>query len=152
MLIVDSHEKWTQSDKDSHIRDYLEDLQIPYKVRKLDIGDYMFEGYPGTSVDRKQNLDEVAQNLMNRNDKSRFWREVRRAAATGTKLIVLVEHGGQIHGINDVPKWKSRYSGISGRSLINEMIRVEYAYGVRWVFCSKKQTGRRIIELLEGKE
>ena len=151
-MIVDSREKWTQSGRDSHIRDYFDRIEIPYTVRKLDVGDYMFEGFPAICVDRKQSLDEVAQNLMNRNDKSRFWREVRRAAATGTKLIVLVEHGGQIHSINDVPKWKSRYSGISGRVLINEMVRVEYAYGVRWVFCSKRSTGRRIIELLEGKD
>ena len=52
--------------------------------------------------------------------------------------------------INDVPKWKSRYSQVTGRRLIDEMIRLEMSYGVRWAFCSKQSTGKRIMEILNG--
>ena len=150
MLIVDSREKWTQPNStDTHIKKYFDRHGIEYEVRKLDIGDYMYDG--GTiSVDRKQSLGECATNLMNRKDSSRFWREVRRAHDEGISLVVLVESGPSVLNINDVPKWRSKYSPVTGRRLIDEMIRLELSYGVLWQFCSKASTGKRIIEILGG--
>ena len=151
-VITDSREKWTQpGSTDTHIKSYFEKHGIPYKVRTLDTGDYTYENH-SIVVDRKQNLDEVARNLTNRSDSSRFWREVRRAYKSGLKLIVLVESGPSVLSINDVAKWKSKYSPVSGRKVQAEMIRCEMAYGVRWVFCSKRSTAKRIVELLDGKE
>ena len=150
-LWVDSREHWTHpNSSDTHIKRYLERHSIPYIVKKLDVGDYAFEG--GTIVvDRKQSLGEVASNLTNRSDSARFWREVRRAHEAGIKLVVLVESGPTVMSINDVPKWKSKWSRVTGRTVQTEMIRLEMAYGVRWVFCSKLSTAKRIIEILEGK-
>lgn len=152
MLIVDSREQWTQSrSKDVHIRNYLERHGIEYEVRKLDVGDYILDENPKLCIDRKHNLEEVARNLMNRSDSARFWREVRRAHDSGIQLVVLVESGPGVLSINDVPKWKSKYSQVTGRRIINEMIRLEMSYGVRWVFCSKASTGKKIMEILTGK-
>ena len=153
MLIVDSREQWTQSrSTDAHLKSYFGKHGIEYAVRKLDCGDYMMEENPLLTIDRKQSLQEVASNLLNRKDSSRFWREVRRCHASGIKLVVLVESGPSVLSINDVPKWKSKYSQVTGRRLIDEMIRLEAAYGVRWVFCSKQSTGKRIMEILNGTE
>lgn len=153
MLIVDSREQWTQSrSADTHIRKYLDKHSVEYVVQKLDVGDYMLDENPSLVIDRKQSLEETARNLMNRSDSSRFWREVRRAHTSGIKLVVLVESGPAVLNINDVPKWKSKYTQVTGRRLIDEMIRLEMSYGVRWVFCSKASTGKRIMEILEGKE
>lgn len=104
------------------------------------------------SVDTKENLEEISRNLMNHNDSSRFWNEIRRSKELGIKLIILVEAGPAVKNINDVARWKSKYSPVSGRSLIDAMIRTEMSYGVVWKFCSKASTAKRIIELLEGKE
>ena len=93
MYIFDTRER-----KNDHIKAYFDRNGIPYKVEKLDVGDYMVEGGK-VSVDRKQNLSELCTNLTSRDDHARFWREVRRAKECGIKLIVLCEHGGQIHGI-----------------------------------------------------
>ena len=151
-LFADSREKWTQpGSADAHIKSYFESHSIPYIVQKLDVGDYTYEG-SNIAVDRKHNLDEVARNLTNRSDSSRFWREVRRAYQQGIQLVVLVESGPQVLSINDVPKWKSKYSQVTGRSIQTEMIRLEMAYKVRWCFCSRRSTAKRIIEILEGKE
>lgn len=151
-LLVDSREQWTQGrSTDTHIKNYLIRHQIPYEVRCLQTGDYTYEG-SNIVVDRKMSLSEVASNLLNRNDSARFWREVRRAKEQGLKLIILVEAGPAVKNINDVVKWKSKYSGVTGRALIDRMIQVEMSYSVRWVFCSKASTAKRIIELLEGKE
>lgn len=149
-LIVDSREKWTQSgSEDGHIRDWLYRHGIPFKVMKLDVGDYMFHG--GTvAVDRKKDLDEISHNLLNRKDSVRFWNEVRLAYRMGLKLVVLCEHSRRVKTFEDVAKWKSRYSGISGRRLVDAMIRCEMAYGVRFVFCGKDTAAKHIIEILDG--
>ena len=150
-ILCDSREKWTQAGSDDrHIPDYFDRHGIAYEVVKLDVGDYMIEGHPEIVVDRKKSLDELATNLTNKTDSARFWREVRRAYAQNTKLVILCECGGQVKTINDVPKWKSKYSRMTGRRLINEMIRLEMSYGVLWRFCDKRSTGRMIAEILSG--
>lgn len=140
--IFDSREK-----KNDHIKAYFDRYGIAYRVAKLDVGDYMVDGGK-VSVDRKQNLSELATNLMNRADKSRFWREVRRAREQGIKLIVLCEHGGKVKTITDVAGWSSPYSPVSGKDLMREIYRVHISYGVEFLFCNKRSTGKRIIELL----
>lgn len=139
--------------KHKNIAAYCQRCGIELVREKLDYGDYMFPG-GHISIDTKQNLEEVASNLLNRShrDSIRFWNEVRNAHKNGIKLVILVEHGGEIKTINDVPKWKSKYSQVTGRRLIDEMIRTEMAYGVRWCFCDRRSTAKRIIEILSGGE
>ena len=146
MVIVDTRErKW------QHIADYFKRHNIEYDVKKLDIADYMLSERPGVVIDRKQNLQECCQNLCS-NHSSRFWREIRRSKEEGIKMIILVEHGGPYRSIKDVAKWKSEYSYASGRKVMEEMYRAHISYGVEWLFCSKRSTGKRIIELLRGGE
>ena len=145
-VIIDSREK-----KCEHIKAYFEKHGIEYEIKKLDVGDYQINGNSQISVDRKQNLSEISKNLMNAKDHSRFWKEVRRSRDQGVKLFVLIEHGGRIKSIEDVARWSDKYSGVSGRRLADEIYRVHIAYGVEFLFCDKRSTGRRIIELLEAK-
>lgn len=142
MIICDTREK-----KNQHILDYFRLHGIEYSVLKLDTGDYMESDRKDLTIDRKKNLDEVCGNLFSP-DRSRFWREVRRSKEERIKMIVLIEHGGTIKSLNDVPKWKSKYSKVSGYSLYNEMCRCHIAYDVEFLFCDKWSTGRRIVEIL----
>ena len=116
---------------------------------KLDVGDYMLAEKPNVSVDRKKDLGELLTNLCS-SDSSRFWREVRRAHERKIKLYILCEHGGAIKRIDDVKKWQSKYSKVSGKTLAERMYKVHIAYGVEFLFCDKRSTGRRIMEILEG--
>ena len=141
MLICDSKEK-----KNEHILRYFDRHGIDYEIRKLDVGDYMFEG--GTiSVDTKRSVDELAANMLNRNDHARFLREAKRAADSGIKLIVLLETS-KYKSIPDLREWRSKYSGISGRSLIDAVYKTHISYGVEFMFAPKVSTGRRILEIL----
>ncbi|MBR5823668.1 MAG: ERCC4 domain-containing protein [Paludibacteraceae bacterium] len=150
-IYVDSREKWTQDgNDDTHIKDYFERHNINYAVKKLDVGDYQIEGKTSISIDRKKNLEELAKNLMNKKDHSRFWKEVRRAKEQKTKLIILCEHGGKIKDIKSVSQWKSKYSPVNGRQLMEEIYKVHIAYGIDFLFCSKRSTGKKIIELLNN--
>lgn len=142
MILIDSREK-----KWEHIQHYLNIRELPYKVQKLDVGDYVQDNNLSLVIDRKHNLDECAQNLCSK-DSSRFWRELRRAKEQRIHLIFLVEHGGQIKSVKDVSKWHSKYTNIKGTWLANEMFKTHVAYGVEWKFCDKRSTGKRIVELL----
>ena len=142
-VLVDTREK-----KHAHILAYFDRHGIEYREQKLDEGDYMIEGADGITVDRKQNLGELSRNLLNAQDHTRFWKEVRRCRQNGKKLIVLCEHGGKIKSIEDVALWTDKYTGVTGRSLRKEIYRVHMAYGVEFLFCDKRSTGRRIIEIL----
>lgn len=142
-IICDSREK-----KNQHIIKYFEKNGIDYIVQKMDVADYQIKGKDDLVIDRKQNLEEVATNLFNRNDKSRFWREVRRANEKGIKMIVLCEHSRNIKSIQDVSSWHSKFSPVSGRSLMNEIYRVHISYGIEFIFCGKQNTGKKIVSLL----
>ena len=63
---------------------------------------------------------------------------------------MLVEHGGQIKSIEDVAKWTDKYSGVSGRRLADEIYRVHLSYGVQFLFCDKRCTAKKIIDILEA--
>lgn len=143
MVLVDSREK-----KWDHIQKYFDNHNIPYKVQKLDVGDYALEGKGNLVIDRKHSLDEVAQNLCSKDD-SRFWRELRRAYDSNVKLIFLVEYG-KVHSISELARcgWKSKYSKVNGTILADRMFRTALAYGVEWRFCDRRATGREIWHLL----
>ena len=130
----------------------------------MDTADYMVEGQPNIVVDRKQNLDEICSNLTYKGKKAnenggkgipsnvaRFWREVRRAYEDKIKLVVLIEHGGNIKSLADVAAWGGSRSGISGRKLVDEMDRLSAAYGVEWQFCGKSETAAKILKILNYK-
>lgn len=144
MVVVDTREK-----KWAHIREYFEQNNIPYVVQKLDVADYQIEGNENLVIDRKQNLDECCSNLCT-DDSGRFWREVRLSKERGIKMIVLVEHSRNYRSIKDVANWKSKYTKVTGKQLMEEMYRVHIAYGVEWFFCTKKETGKRIMEILSN--
>lgn len=149
-IIVDTREKPRAI---AQILTYFEQNGIEYEKRKLNTGDYMREDKPLLTVDRKQNLGEVANNLTN--DNGRFMREVRRASESGQKLIVLVEHGGRIKTLTDVHSWQNPIrakhpEAIDGRALLERMHRVSVMYGVEWWFCDKSNTGAEIVRALNA--
>lgn len=148
-ILCDSREKWTQpNSRDEHISGYFQRHGISYRVKKLNVGDYMLEG--GTvTVDRKANLEEISGNLTNQADKVRFWNEVRLAHKLGLRLVVLVETN-KFKTVNDVMAWRSKYSPVNGAALVREMERLRHAYGVEFVFCPKVSAAKKIIEILEG--
>jgi ERCC4-type nuclease len=143
-VLVDSREK-----KWEHIKALFDRWEVPYIVGKLDVADYMLEGDDHFAIDRKRSLDEVCMNLMNRNDSSRFWSEIRRAKHKNMKVVILVEQFGY-KNIYDVANWSSKYTRVTGKVLMKEMLRIHYAYGIEFLFCDKRHSARMILNLLEN--
>ena len=126
---------------------------INYFVSKLPVGDYISLDNARLSIDRKQNLLEICNNVST--DQKRFIAELKRAEQMGIKLIILCEHGGGIERLEDVMYWKNpRLSesplAVSGERLFRKLTAISRAHNVRFEFCDKRETGDRIIELLGG--
>lgn len=142
-ILIDTREK-----KCDHIKKWLDKNNIQYISKKLDEGDYQIEGQPNISVDRKKDMQEMYNCVVN--DKSRFYKEVRRCHQKGIKLYVLIEHGGQIKSLADVPKWKPKYGTLSSREIAERLYRLHISYNVEVLFCDKRCTAKKIIEILQN--
>ena len=124
---------------------------ISHISSKLYVGDYMSLDNPRLVIDRKQNLLEIASNLIQQHD--RFINEIKRANEAGIKIIFLVEHGKNIKTLDDVELWqnprcKESKFAVSGERLYKMMSVLKTKYGVDFLFCEKKNTGAKIIQLL----
>lgn len=129
-----------------------EDAGVAYISSKLYVGDYQRLDNGLLVVDRKQNLAEIATNLTQHHE--RFRAELERAKRAKIRVIVLCEHGGQIRTLEDVAEWKNprlRESpgAITGDRMAKIMRTMSERYGVEWRFCDKRQTGRKILEILQ---
>lgn len=145
---IDSREKARAIQK---ILAEFESQGIKHFVSKLPVGDYINLDNPKIAIDRKQSLAEVAVNVGQ--DHARFKRELERAQEYGIHLIFLVEHGGTIKTLEDVQNWnnprlKEHPLALTGPRLYKIMLTMQNKYGIEWLFCDKRCTGKRIIELL----
>jgi hypothetical protein len=120
---------------------------------KLYVGDYQSLDNPRLVIDRKKDLQELCSNVCQQHE--RFRRELVRAQDAGINLIILVEHGGDIHELEDVffwdnPRIKDSPRATTGQALYRSLLTIRDRYGVRFEFCDKRHTGERIVELLSN--
>lgn len=154
-LIVDTREKARAI---KNILAHFDRNKINHISSKLPFGDYMNLDRPKLYIDRKQNLNELTANVCQQH--ARFVRELELCRSCDCKMIVLVEHGGGIKSLEDVKKWenprlKLSPMAVSGERLYKILSAMSKKYGVEFLFCDKRSTGKRIVELLgehNGKE
>ena len=139
---------------------------VNHFTSKLLVGDYMNLDNPRLIIDRKQNLQELCGNVCQQHE--RFKRELVKAMNANIQLIILVEHGPDVMSIEDVYFWKNprkhevrwrmvngqreKYvvsaKAVDGNQLYKSLCTIRDRYNVRFEFCEKKDTGKRIMELL----
>ena len=151
-LISDTREK-----KNQHVLDYFEAVGIKYEVAKLDFGDYMDVYRPGIVIDRKQNIAELAKNVVGK-DRDRFVRELERANAAGSRLVILVEQNRyldrdkwiRVREPTDLMLWSSPHTKIRGERVFRSLSGLIYKYGISVQFCDRRSTGREILRIIYG--
>ena len=137
---------------------------VKHYTSKLFVGDYMSLDNPRLVIDRKQNLHELCGNVCQQHE--RFRAEMQRAKENGIKIVFLCEHGRNIKTLDDVLWWtnpretyREKVKGVwvtrhrkvmQGDVLFKILNTMRNRYGVEFLFCEKKDTGKRIIELLRG--
>jgi len=126
-------------------------LGVKHFRSKLWVGDYQSLDNLRLVVDRKKDLQELAGNVCQQHE--RFRAELIRAQEAGIQIVILCEHGGSIKTLEDVyfwenPRRRTSPGAISGQRLFKVLNTMQEKYGVQFEFCDKRQTGRRIVEIL----
>lgn len=160
---IDSREKARAIKK---IVEEFDRQHVDHFVSKLYVGDYMNFDNPRLIIDRKQNLTELCSNVCQQHN--RFRNEMLRAQEHGIKMLILCEHGQGVECLEDVIWWDNprrhkRYqdsetgqrmevetNATTGDKLYKILCTFQRKYDCQFLFCEKKDTGQRIIELLGG--
>ena len=161
IIQIDSREKAKAIQK---IIEEFDRQGIKHPVSKLMVGDYMNYDNPRVIVDRKQNLTEVCSNVCQ--DHDRFRRELVLAKENGIQLIILCEHGKDITCLEDIIFWENprgivrkkvngkwqtlKTKATTGETLYKILTTLQEKYGCEFQFCTKEETGKRILEILSN--
>lgn len=149
VIQIDSREQ-----KYDHVTKYFDSQGIKWVRSKCVVGDYVNLENPMVVIDRKKDLQEVASNVCQQHD--RFVRELELAKELGYRMIVLVEEP-TITSVEQVFAWynwrrKKNPKAISGKTLAKIMYTMRDKYNVQWLFTTKENCGKRIVELLGGEK
>ena len=143
-------------------------LRVQYFRSKLYVGDYQSLDNPRLVIDRKKDLNELCGNVCQQHD--RFKAELIRAMQQNIKIVILVEHGEDVKSLEDVYFWENprkheviwktvngkrvktarSAKAIDGMQLYQSLCTIRDRYNVDFEFCTKEETGKRIVEILGG--
>lgn len=154
-LLIDTREKPKAIET---IMKQFREAGIRYERTKLLFGDYMDFNRPHIVVDRKQSIGEIAMNCTR--DHDRFKAELERAKAADSELVILVEQNRykdrerwiRVGTIEDLMLWESPHTTIRGEKVYRVLRAWMARYPMRVEFCDKRQTGKRILEIIYGNE
>jgi len=140
-VIVDTREQ-----VNGHVTGFFDKKKTPYKVRKLDAGDYSamlgdLTLERDVAIERKHSLDEICGNFTV--ERERFEREMWRAKAYGTKLFLIIENA----------TWSDIFLGnyrskLDPKSLTASLLSWQVKYNLTVLFCKPEETGRIITGIL----
>ena len=153
LLLVDTREKPKAIE---NILATFESEGVPVARTKLLFGDYADYNRPGIVVDRKQNIAELAKNVTV--ERARFIAELERAKAANAKLVILVEQNRykdrdkwiSVKDISDLMLWSNPHTKIRGEKVFRVLSELIYKYNISVMFCDKRVTGKRILEIIYG--
>ena len=119
---------------------------------KLAVGDYTLPTDQSICIDTKYGLLEICSNVTQQH--RRFVEELDLAKKLGIQLLILCEEKN-VHTLEDVKQWKNprlRKSpkALTGETLYKILKTIEERHGCQFLFCTKEETGRRIMELLSA--
>ena len=153
MVIVEDSRN--QAGKHKNINAYLESVGVRVLRSKMIVGDYTLPADQRICIDTKKDMVEVSQNIFQ--DHARFRRECELAKDCGIHLVVLIEDNTVVNW-DELLKWTNPQPNRSaltpnGERCYKVMKAMEYSYGVEFQFCKKKETGKRILQILtEGND
>lgn len=153
LLLVDTREKPKAIE---NILATFEAEGVPVARTKLLFGDYADYNRPSIVVDRKQNIAELAKNVTV--ERARFIAELERAKAANARLVILVEQNRykdrdkwiSVKDISDLMLWSNPHTKIRGEKVFRVLSELIYKYNISVIFCDKRVTGKRILEIIYG--
>ena len=153
LLLVDTREKPKAIE---NILATFEAEGVPVARTKLLFCDYADYNRPGIVVERKQTIAELAKNVTV--ERQRFISELERAKSAGARLVILVEQNRykdrdkwiSVKDISDLMLWSNPHTKIRGEKVFRVLSELIYKYNISVIFCDKRVTGKRILEIIYG--
>lgn len=153
-IIVDSREQ-----RNEHILKYFEKKHIPYKVMKLDFGDYSCMIPAGTikrftsdiyfdrdiTIERKKSIDELAGNL--RNDAARLTNELSHINKYDIRCYVFLENENYYDDLNNAD-YRSQYDSFTLEQRIEKGVLARY--NTILVPIDRRYIARKIVNVLRA--
>ncbi|MHC1683436.1 MAG: ERCC4 domain-containing protein [Clostridiaceae bacterium] len=154
VILVDTREQ-----QNKHVLEYFDEKKVRYKTQKIDEGDYTAiitkcpdigihrDIYFPVAVERKNSVDELANNLAEKTDSRddiRLIRELQRAKAKGIKITLIVEDKNGMENIRQ-GKYRSLYKP---QSFLGRLSSIQDLYLQDTIFTSRDSTGFEIYRKL----
>ena len=141
----------TRNKKDNYVTDYFDKHGIKWIRNKLYAGDVKLLNDTRIIIDLKANIEEIAHNLCNTQEHLRIKKELERAKEIECEeFIFLIK--SNIKSVDDLINWTSTKTKIKGSVLAKAMLTMKKKYGCRFIFTTKANAPKKIIELLGAKE
>ena len=153
-----------QASKHKYKHKWFEENGIEVIRTKLMCGDYTLPTNQSICVDTKFSILEICGNVCQQHD--RFRRELLRSKEAGIKLVILVENEDDVSCLEDIifwenprrhmrkkvdGKWQSiKTNATTGETLYKILTTLQEKYGCEFQFCTKEETGKRILEILSN--
>lgn len=149
----------TREQKNQHILDYFDRNKIPYKKQKIDEGDYTAiitqrpemgiyrDLYFPVGIERKNSIDELANNLGEKTDTRddvRLVRELQRAKTKGIKMFLIIEDK---NGMENIIKGNYR-SQYQPKAFLGRLTSIQDQYLHDTIFTSSANSGFEIYRKL----
>ena len=150
----------TRQQKEEHILKEFDSQGILHIRTGLPSADYMALRYDEKKgfykdysilVDTKKDLLEICGNLAHTSEHQRLVREVELGQSLGATNFIFLIGEKNIKTIDDIKNWSNKHTKVSGTTLYKIMCSFKEHHNCRFIICSKKDMGKKIIELLGGK-
>lgn len=162
----------TRQQKDDYITKYFDKNNIQWIRTGLPSADYMALRYYNnnetsscdergiiknkgfikdytTLIDTKKDVEEIVGNLCHTTEHERVKREIEKAKELGCKQFIFLICDNKIKTIDDLRNWSSKRTKVKGEILLKIMSTMAKRYGIKFMFTSKQNAGKKIIELLK---
>ena len=149
VILQDTREKL---DKHNNLLVDFEQFGFEVVKTKNVVGDYILASQGNVSIDIKQNMDEITNNIIH--DHERFRNECILAQKCGIKLIILIEEDTSSIDILE-GRWtyrpynkQAKVCKANPKTVVKAMQTMRDNYGVRFYFTSKKYSAINVLRLL----
>ena len=140
IILADTRQKCGQH---NNIETYCKANGITLIPKALQVGDYMLPNGK-CAIDTKATILECVCDLYT--DKKSLNKKYRKCYEQGIHLIVLIEE--EIKSLQELVSWRSKYTKLTGRELLNMIHTLQVSYNVDFRFCKKENTGEVLVKLL----
>lgn len=138
----------TRNKKDDYVTKYFDKHNIKWIRNKLYSGDVKLLNDTRVIIDLKANIEEIAHNLCNNKEHLRIKKELERAREIGCEQFIFLIKSN-VKSVDDLINWTSTKTKVRGSVLVKIMKTMRERYGCRFIFTTRSNAPKKIIELLK---